>query len=44
MKGGIIIKAMWLLLGGAAKASLPFLGVSDPKAFWKESKRSIGEK
>ena len=39
MKDGIIIKAMWLLLGGAAKASLLTLGVDDPKAFWKESKK-----
>lgn len=39
MKDGIIIKTMWLLLGGAAKASLPVLGVSDPGAFWKESKK-----
>ena len=39
MKDGIVIKAMWLLMGGAAKASLPVLGVSDPKAFWQESKK-----
>ena len=39
MKDGVVIKAMWLLLGGAAKASLPVLGVSDPGAFWKESKK-----
>jgi len=30
MKDGVIIKAMWLLLGGAAKVSLPVLSVSDP--------------
>ena len=39
MKDGVVIKAMWLLLGGAAKASLPVLGIDDPKAFWKESKK-----
>ena len=39
MKDGIVIKAMWLLLGGSAKASLPILGVSDPQAFWKKSKK-----
>ena len=39
MKDGVVIKAMWLLLGGAAKESLPVLGVSDSKAFWQESKK-----
>ncbi len=39
MKDGVVIKAMWLLLGGAAKASLLTLGVDDPKTFWKESKK-----
>ena len=39
MKDGVVIKAMWLLMGSAVKASLPVLGVSDPKAFWKESKK-----
>ena len=39
MKDGVVIKAMWLLLGGAAKASLLTLGVDDPKAFGKESKK-----
>lgn len=39
MKDGIVIKAMWLLLGGAAKTALPVLGVDDPRAFWKESKK-----
>ncbi len=39
MKDGIVIKAMWLLLGGAAKESLPVLGVDDPKSFWQESKK-----
>ena len=39
MKDGIVIKAMWLLMGRALKESLPVLGLSDPKAFWQESKR-----
>ena len=39
MKDGIVIKAMWLLMGSAAKASLPILGVNDPRDFWKESKK-----
>lgn len=39
MKDGIVIKAMWLLLGSAAKESLPVLGVDDPKVFWQESKK-----
>ena len=39
MKDGIVIKGMWLLMGSAVKESLPVLGVSDPKAFWKESKK-----
>ncbi len=39
MKDGIVIKAMWLLMGSALKESLPVLSVSDPKAFWKESKK-----
>ncbi len=39
MKDGIVIKAMWLLMGRALKESLPVLGVSDPKAFWQKSKR-----
>ena len=36
MKDGIVIKAMWLLLGGAAKRSLPVLGVDDPEAFHED--------
>ena len=39
MKDGIVIKGMWLLMGSAMKASLPVLGVRNPKAFWKESKK-----
>lgn len=39
MKDGIVIKGMWLLMGSAMKASLPVLGVSNPRAFWKESKK-----
>ena len=40
MKDGIVIKVMWLLMGRALKESLPVLGVSDPKAFWQESKKT----
>lgn len=40
MKDGIVIKVMWLLMGSAVKESLPVLGVSDPKAFWQESKKT----
>jgi len=39
MKDGFVIKAMWLLMGSAVKSSLRILGVSDPKAFWKETKK-----
>ena len=30
---------MWLFMGGAVKASLPVLGISDPETFWKEVKK-----
>ncbi len=39
MKEGITIKAMWLLMGGAVKAALPILNVSNPKALWQEAKK-----
>ena len=39
MKDGAVIKAMWLVMGGAVKASLPVLGISDPETFWKEVKK-----
>jgi len=35
MKDGAVIKVMWLVMGGAVKASLPVLGVSDTETFWK---------
>ncbi len=38
MKDGAVIKVMWLVMGGAVKASLPVLGISDPETFWKEAK------
>lgn len=44
MKDGAVIKAMWLLMGSAAKASLLTLGVDDPKAFERNRKRFTGEK
>ena len=44
MKDGVVIKAMWLAMGGAVKASLPVLGISDPETFWKEAKRYTEEK
>ena len=39
MKDGVVIKAMWLAMGGAVKASLPVLGISNPESFWKEVKK-----
>ena len=39
MKDGVVIKAMWLAMGGAVKASLPVLGISDPETFWKKAKK-----
>ena len=30
---------MWMVMGGAVKASLPVLGISDPETFWKEAKK-----
>ena len=39
MKNGVVIKAMWLAMGGAVKASLPVLGISNPESFWKEVKK-----
>ena len=39
MKDGAVIKAMWAVMGGAVKASLPDLGISDPGTFWKQTKR-----
>ena len=39
MKEGAVIKVMWLVMGGAVKASLPVLGTSDPETFWKEVKK-----
>lgn len=39
MKDGVIIKAMWMAMEGAVKASLPVLGISDPESFWKEAKK-----
>ena len=44
MKDGAVIKVMWLVMGGAVKASLPVLGISDPETFWKEAKRYTEEK
>ena len=39
MKDGVVIKAMWLAMGGAVKASLPVLGISNSESFWKEVKK-----
>ena len=44
MKDGAVIKVMWMVMGGAVKASLPVLGISDPETFWKEAKRYTEEK
>ena len=33
MKEGAVIKVMWMVMGGAVKASLPVLGISDLETF-----------
>ena len=39
MKDGAVIRAMWLMMGGAVKASLPILGIRDTDSFWKKAKK-----
>lgn len=40
MKEGIVISVSWRLLKGSMLATLPILGVEDPRAFYKKA-RSI---